>query len=275
MQRTTGFLCALAVAAASAMSLAQLAPPEPPPWTPPKPAPPGPPNEGMPPLPYPTVPGRVQQKKTPPTPPTLVVRVTSNDAEDWARTPNDLNGLLEKFRAETSAQFTFEKKPIAELATGPGAAPLIYRSGYKAFRLTEPEVLKLREYCSRGGTIVFNACMGNPAAHEAAKQASAQILPQAPLKRLSPEHPIFRSFYSIEKITYRDRMKKDAVATEDISHLEGAEIDRRIAIIVSRWDLSLGWAGDAHESWGYVDEDSRKLGVNILAYVLSTRRPGM
>jgi hypothetical protein len=36
----------------------------------------------------------------------------------------------------------------------------------------------------------------------------------------------------------------------------------------------LGWEANAHESWGYQDEDARKLGTNIIAYVTALREAG-
>src|SRR5678816_4958545 len=91
--------CSLAALAFFGMVGAAVAgpkPPDPPPLVMPKP----PPaqvssSEGMPPLPYPVVPQKRQEKKNPPQPPTLLTKIKSDDIEDWARTPNDLKGLLE------------------------------------------------------------------------------------------------------------------------------------------------------------------------------------
>ena len=57
-------------------------------------------SEGAPPLPYPVVPQKRQEKKNPPQPTTLITKIRSSDAEDRARTPNDLNGLIEWMSAE-------------------------------------------------------------------------------------------------------------------------------------------------------------------------------
>ena len=83
------------------------APPEPPPLEKPKP----PPaqvssSEGMPPLPYPVVPQKRQERKNPPQPPVLLTKIRTNDAEDWARTPHDLKKLLEWMSGEMGASFS-------------------------------------------------------------------------------------------------------------------------------------------------------------------------
>src|SRR4051812_31293157 len=145
-------------------------PPEPPPFTLPKP----PPaqvssSEGAPPLPYPVVPQKRQEKKNPPQPPTLLTKIKSDDMEDWARTPNDLKGLLEWLSAEMNVHFTSNVKSFSEVNPNPQGNPLLYRSGYKPFTLSDADAAKLREYCINGGTIVFNSLVGNPDAYDAAK----------------------------------------------------------------------------------------------------------
>ena len=82
-------------------------PPEPPPLEKPKP----PPaqvssSEGMPPLPYPVVPQKRQERKNPPQPPVLLTKIRTADAEDWARTPHDLKKLLEWMSGEMGASFS-------------------------------------------------------------------------------------------------------------------------------------------------------------------------
>lgn len=260
----------------TATALAAPKPPEPPPLTMPKP----PPaqvssSEGMPPLPYPVVPQKRQEKKNPPQPPTLLTKIKSDDAEDWTRTPNDLKGLLEWLSAEMNVHFSANIKSFAEVNPDPTKNPLLYRSGYKPFQLGSGEIARVREFVMNGGTLVFNSLVGHPDAYQSAIAAAKQILPERDVYRLRMDHPVFRSFYNIDKVAYRDRMKRDGVVSDSYPYLEGVDIDNRTAIIISRWDFSLGWEANAHESWGYADVDSRKLGANIVAYVTAMRDAGL
>lgn len=243
-------------------------PPEPPPLTLPKP----PPaqvssSEGMPPLPYPVVPMKRQEKKNPPHPPTLLTKIKSEDAEDWTRTPNDLKGLLEWLSAEMNVHFSSNIKSFGEISTDATKNPLLYRSGYKPFTLSPTEITKIREYLINGGTVVFNSLVGNPDAYQSAIKAAQQILPERNIYRLRMDHPVFHSFHNIDKVQFRERMVRDGVVSDPYPYLEGIDVDNRTAIIISRWDFSLGWEANKHESWGYADVDSRKLGANIVAYV--------
>jgi hypothetical protein len=205
----------------------------------------------------------------------MLTKIRSADAEDWARTPNDLKSLLETLSGELNVNFSSNAKTFAEISTKAADNPVLYRSGYKPFELSADEVARLREYVRAGGTIIFNSLVGNPDAYQSAIKAASQIFPERQLYRLRMDHPIFRSFHTIEKVAYRERMVRDGVIVDPYPFLEGVDIDNRTAIIISRWDFALGWEANAHESWGYADADARKLGANIIAYATALRDAGV
>lgn len=250
-------------------------PPEPPPLELPKP----PPaqvasSEGMPPLPYPVVPQKRQEKKNPPQPPVLLTKIRTNDAEDWTRTPHDLKGLLEWMSAEMGASFSSNVKTWNEISTDPKNNPVLYRSGYKPFTLTPEEATKLREYLRQGGTIIFNCLVGHPDFYQSAQEAARQILPESPLYRLRLDHPVFHACHDINQVTYRERAIRDGVVSDAYPWLDGTDIDNRTAIFISRWDIALGWEQNAHESWGYSDADAKRLGANLVSYVTAMQEAG-
>ena len=258
-------------------SVAQAAPvpPPPPPLELPKP----PPaqissSEGTGPFPLPVTLQKRQERKNPPQPPVLLTKIRTNDAEDWARTPNDLKGLLEWMSANMNVHFSSNIKTFSEVPVNAKDTPIIYRSGYKSFRLTEEERQHLHEYVLNGGTIIFNALVGNPDFYQSAVQAAQDILPERPVYRLRIDHPAFNSYYQIAQVKYRDRMVQDGLATDNLPFLEGVDIDDRTAIFISRWDFSMGWEQNKADSWGYVDEDARKIGANIVSYVTAMRDAG-
>ena len=264
----------LAVALVS-NALGEPRPPEPPPLEKPKP----PPaqissSEGMPPLPYPAVFQKRQEKKNPPQPPVLLTKIATNDAEDWTRTPNDIKGLLQWMSQEMKVNFSSNVKRFTEISTDAQLNPILYRSGYKPFRLTKNEVRNLREYLLNGGTIIFNSLVGNPDFYRSARQAAQEILPESALYRVRMDHPVFHSFYEIDKVTYRPRMVRDKVASDPYPWIDGVDLDNRTAIFISRWDFALGWEASQYDSWGYVDADARKIGANLVSYVTAMRDAG-
>jgi len=228
----------------------------------------------MPPLPYPVVPLKRQEKKNPPQPPVLLTKIATNDPEDWTRTPDDLKGLLQWMSREMNVNFSANVRHFGEISTDPQKNPVLYRSGYKPFKLTPKEIANLREYLLNGGTIVFNALVGHPDFYQSAMVAAQQILPDNTLYRLRMDHPVFHSFYEVGKVTFRERMIRDGVAPDPFPWISGVDLDNRTAIFISRWDIALGWESNQHESWGYADDDARKLGANIVSYVTAMRDAG-
>jgi hypothetical protein len=264
----------LGLAAAVAVAWAAPQPPEPPPLAKPKPPPANvSSSEGLPPLPYPAVAMKRQEKKNPPQPPVLVTKISTQDAEDWTRTPDDIKGLLVFMSREMNVHFSSSIKPVLQVSTDASKNPVLYRSGYKSFELSPQEVQLLRDYLINGGTIIFNALVGHPNFYKSALQAARAIFPERVPYRLRMDHPAFHSFYEINKVTYRPRMVKDGLA-EPHPHLEGVDIDNRTAIFISRWDFACGWESNPHESWGYSDADARKIGANLISYVTAMRDAG-
>jgi len=271
MKTLPAILCALLPFAAFAAPK----PPEPPPLEKPKP----PPaqvssSEGMPPLPYPVVPQKRQERKNPPNPPVLLTKIRTADAEDWARTPHDLKKLLEWMSGEMGASFSSNIKTWSEVSTNPRENPVLYRSGYKPFKLTPEEASRMREYVRNGGTILFNALVGHPDFYQSAMEAAAQILPESPVYRLRLDHPVFHAYHEIKEVKYRQRAIDDGVVSDNFPWIDGVDIDNRTAIIISRFDIAMGWEKNQHDSWGYQDADARKLGANLVSYVTAMQEAG-
>ena len=176
--------------------------------------------------------------------------------------------------AEMGAIFSSNIKTWSGISTDPKTNPVLYRSGYKPFQLTPEEAGHIREYVRNGGTVIFNCLVGHPDFYQSAQEAARQILPECPLYRLRLDHPVFHAYHDIGKVKYRERAIRDGVVTDPYPWMDGVDIDNRTAIIISRWDIALGWEKNQHESWGYENEDARRLGANLVSYVTAMREAG-
>jgi hypothetical protein len=85
---------------------------------------------------------------------------------------------------------------------------------------------------------------------------------------------LFRSYNEIKQVKYRERAIRDGVVTDAYPWIDGVDIDNRTAIIISRFDIAMGWEKNRHDSWGYEDADARRLGANILSYVTAMQEAG-
>lgn len=226
-------------------------------------------------IPYPPPPAQPQsraEKKNPPTPPVMFVKLKSQYGMiDWASRPNDLNNLLKDMKGKINVNFACESKALSDIGADPDKNPIIYRSGHFHFAFTPAERKRVREYLLNGGTMIFNTGMGSKPFFDSAKAELTAIFPEAQLQRLTSDHPLFHSYFDIGQVNYRKGVRAAGyTANEPLFY--GITIDCRTVAIISRWCMAIGWdALDDDTLQGYATDDAQKLGINILSYATSQR----
>jgi len=226
-------------------------------------------------IPYPGPPVTPQarsEKKKPPQPPVMFVKIRSDRGVlDWAARPNDLNNLLKSLKDMINVHFSMEVKSFAEVDIDPEKNPILYRTGHFHFTLTPAERAKLRQYLLNGGMIIFNPGMGSKPFYDSAKRELAAVFPEIPIQRLASDHPIFHSYYDLNQIGYRSGVRKAGYGGNE-PWFDGLTINCRTAAVISRWGMDIGWDPlDNDELLGYSIEGAQKLGVNLLAYATAQR----
>jgi len=138
-------------------------------------------------------------------------------------------------------------------------SPVLYLAGNEAPKLSEQQVLLLRQYVDQGGFIFAVACCDgtfDDGFHELVRK----IYPvgEAQLKPLTADHPIYRAQYLLDA---------DAV------RLEGVDFGCRTSIVYSSDDISCLW-----DMWARQDPPKRtpqtksmitratRIGINVIAY---------
>lgn len=225
-------------------------------------------------IPYPPPPAAPlsrSEKKSPPRPPTLFTKLTSPHGEqDWNARPNDLNNLLKSMKSMADVDYDFEAKAFAEIDVDPDQNPILYRSGHYHWSLTDEEKVKLREYLLRGGMIILNAGMGSKPFYDSAIRNLNAVFPEAPVRRLSADHPIFHSYYSLERVNYRPGVR--AIYNGHDPWLEGVTIDCRTVAVISRFGMEVGWDPlDDPNILAYEPESAQQLGMNLMSYASAMR----
>jgi len=228
--------------------------------------------EGFPPLPLPVTPQRRTEKKKPPTPPVVVVKIKTGTPLDWATDQNDINNLLIWMQTKLKINFTYEEKKLSEVPLDAARLPMLYRTGHHAFTFTDTQRTALREYVLKGGFIYFDACCGRKEFADSARKELAKIFPERPLKKLEPDHPIYRCYYDVPLVRYTPATGITGAAPPP---LEGIDIGCRTGVVFSPIDLSCGWDMHTHKTCsGVYAEDSLKLGANLIAYATATKAMG-
>jgi hypothetical protein len=192
--------------------------------------------------------------------------------------PNALGNLLRIVHDELSMQVNQERRLLA--ATDPRLfdQPILFTHGRRSFDFTPAERQAIRTHLERGGFLFGDAiCAAKPFA-DAFRQEMERIFPEAKLRPIPADHPLYSSAFhgfDIAKVQLRDpnlRTGDDpltARVTDTQPYLEGLEIDGRLAVIFSPYDLSCGLENAASlECKGYLRDDAAKLGINILLYAL-------
>lgn len=158
--------------------------------------------------------------------------------------------------------------------------PIMFMHGRRAFRFTAAERKAIHDYLSgeRGGFIFADAICANKEFADSLRAELKTIYPGATFTRIPPDHDMFtQDFhgYSLKSVELRDpqiRGENDPLTTRLVKTtplLEGLEIDGRIAVVLSPYDLSCALEqGASLECKGYTPEDARRIGANVLLYAL-------
>lgn len=221
--------------------------------------------------PPPIVPMARTEAKKPPRPPVLFTKLKTQHLLDWCATPNDVNNLLKKMHSMIDVNYVMEIKSLSEISPDPEQNPILFRSGHYHFEFTPQERAKLRKFMLDGGTLVFNTGLGSAPFYESAKKELSLILPEVHLQRLSADHPVFHSYYDLDRVNYRPGVYQAGFRGNE-PWFDGVTVNCRTVALISRWGMAVGWEETENDEYqAYASEDAQKLGINIFAYATAQR----
>jgi Domain of unknown function (DUF4159) len=181
--------------------------------------------------------------------PVAVNKLQYGKDQDWNLNPRDLANVSKALWAAYERPINWQtvsiNSPASEIE-----APILFLSGSRKVEFTEKEMLKLREYIERGGTI-----LAEPSDHSKDFNASMERLlkdmyppqsyPNVRLEALGADHPI----YTVIKHEWKKRPK-----------LRGASNGSRTFFLLSDEYLSGDWQANREET------DAFQLAMNLLFY---------
>jgi hypothetical protein len=188
---------------------------------------------------------------------------------DWDATPHGLPNLLKTMDQSTTLHVQFKRVPVDPEKADLFSFPVIYMSGQRAFKFSDAAVKRLREYLDNGGTLVVDCVIGSSEFDTAFRAEMKQIYPDREMKVLPSDHPIMKFVYDERKVSLAP-FGKQLHPEIHSPQLMAIEMDGTIRVIYSPCSLSASWEQLPRAyDMGYSDDDSLKLGVNILMYVVS------
>jgi len=193
-------------------------------------------------------------------------RADADTLPNWNLHPNDIRNLTEYVSTlpKWPKLLTFQEVDIDKVATHGGVrdllqAPILYISGLDEPKFTDAQVQLLRAYVEQGGFIfAVNNCNG-AGFDEGIKSLVSRIYPgEAQLKRLPPEHPIYRAEFPL-----------DPEGTE----LLGVDFGCRTSFVYAPRDHSCLWdkwslqpVPKRTAAFGLLVLKAMKVGANVVAY---------
>jgi hypothetical protein len=113
---------------------------------------------------------------------------------DWYANPSSLPNWLEQFAARTGLPTAREEAVVALDSEDLHRYPLLYLTGHGRIALTEAELANLRRYFEAGGFLWADDNYGLDASF---RELMARLFPDAPLRRVGSDDPIYHAFYDL------------------------------------------------------------------------------
>ncbi len=194
----------------------------------------------------------------------------------WDTAPRALRNLLLAINETVGLAASTRPKALPIMSDDLFNHPLAYMHGRHAFELSRQEREQLRAYLDRGHVLFADACCGSPQFDRSFRDLMKQMFPETPLKRIPPDHELFTSAigYDIKTVSRRvpasgRNARFEARVERGEPFLEGIEIDGRLAVIYSKYDISCALERQSTAACrGYIEEDAVKIGINVVLYAM-------
>jgi len=192
--------------------------------------------------------------------------------------PAALSNLLVVMERQLQMRVDLEKRLLAPTDPKLLDYPIVFMHGRRTFHFSAAERKALKEYLDNGGFLFADAICASKEFATALREELKGIYPDAQFTRIPPSHPMFTDEFhgfSLASVELRDpqiRAENDPLTTKLVRTtplLEGLEVDGRIAVILSPYDISCALEkGASLDCKGYVTADAARIGANVLLYAL-------
>ncbi|KPK85536.1 MAG: hypothetical protein AMJ81_03435 [Phycisphaerae bacterium SM23_33] len=188
---------------------------------------------------------------------------------DWDPTPHGLPNLMKYLAASTTLNVQFKRDTVDLTEDKAFDHAVLYMTGLRDFKFSQAEVARLRTYLSSGGVLVADAAAGRRAFDAAFRREIKRVLPEAELKPIALDSPLFEAPFKVRTADYTEAVKASQPEL-NAPHLLGIDMEQSLCVIYSPYSLGNGWEQIAYTyNLGFSDEDALRLGVNVLTYAVT------
>jgi hypothetical protein len=195
-----------------------------------------------------------------------IARLQYEGGGDWYANPSSLPNLLAAIATRTNLPVERIEGRVRLGDEALHSYPFVHATGHGEMRLSDAEIVALREYLTRGGFLHVD---DNYGLDESFRREITRVFPDRPLVEVPASHPIYHVVYDLP-----DGLPK--IHDHDGKPAEGLGIylGGRLAVFYSySSDLGNGWEdigthpGDAPE----LHERALRMGVNLFVYAVTSR----
>ncbi|QDU29899.1 hypothetical protein ETAA8_50160 [Anatilimnocola aggregata] len=206
----------------------------------------------------------------------VIPKLTHGGGSDDA--PNALQNLLTVLDKQLQIKIDYERRKFAPNEPKLLDYPIVFTHGRRGFQFSSAERKSLKDYLDRGGFIFADAICASTEFSQSLKAELQLIYPNAKFYRVPAGHPLltdeFQGF-NLRSVMLRDpqfRSEEDPLSAKLVKTtplLEVLEVDDRIAVVLSPYDISCALEkGASLECKGYTSADAARIGANIILYAL-------
>ncbi len=188
----------------------------------------------------------------------------------WKTRHAGVSMLLQSFNQRTGVPVQFGLRELRLTDAALFDLPVLYMTGHEHFELRDAEIGALRLYLENGGLLLGESCCGRKGFDQAFRQLLRRVLPERPLRALSPEDELFKFPNDVQWLGVTPALMQDLGAAGIPPRLEAVEIDGIYAVIYSHLGMAGGWEmSPSPYARAYNPAASIRLGENLLMYSIT------
>ena len=194
-----------------------------------------------------------------------IARLEYDGGGDWYANPSSIPNLLAAIAQRTSLDVDRTEARVRLTDDRLWNYPFLHATGHGNMRLTDEEVVRLREYLARGGFLHVDDNYGLDTAF---RREIARVYPDRPLVDVPLTHPIYGIVYP-----FPDGLPKIHEHDGKPARGYGIFLGDRLAVFYSHEsDLGNGWEDPSvHKDPPELHEAALRMGVNLFVYAVTSR----
>ena len=194
-----------------------------------------------------------------------VARLQYDGGGDWYANPSSIPNLLAAIRERTAFPVERTEARVTIMDDKLWDYPFLHLTGHGNIKLTDEEVVRLREYLLRGG---FLHADDNYGLDESFRREMKRVFPDRELVDVPLSHPVYHAVYDFPNGLPKIH-EHDGKAARGF----GIFLGDRLAVYYSfSSDLGNGWEDvETYHDSPALHEAALRMGINLFVYAVTSR----